>query len=567
MTSQGIFNIIAFVLLLVGTICWLFSRRKSWALALWFPLLTISGILLYELQAPLSWRDIFPVGYQRPDYGFVTMGIGFYLMFAIPVAIVISICLIITLAIFPKGNAWRYKGVWAGISSSALILAAAWSFLSDPKITVQILDTNDQPLPNVRVKFTTYQSLGDHIIRLGIKVTDQNGKVSMRVPYDSWTATVWLPDNSWQADPSPNKPFRGRKAWIGMGTDRDHNRLLRLSEGWYQADWGRLAPRYVRTGDFEKKRDFKIKIRTKNELVSSDIQQILHQRLLNVLHEPDKYSHVLDDEYGELDIFNEFPLFMQIFQEHPKFQSDKLDFIRTTSDWINGCWTSTLEKTKNNSDSGGFCDYRALCQWLNLDSSSQAVPQSVPRIQAQLKQMAEPLLDLEKSNWKNANCQAFGKLAHLVKNRIPEFLTIMVSVSKEQNFNQGQVFSLALEQAQPDVEQVRAYFDNANPTIALSAIQAVSRKLKGSDAVAALERISSLAGYLDYRSKERVNIDATLDGLVYKILDSALDSFTAEELTTSLACVQKMPCANNPSIKTQIQRMTKKLATATPVRE
>lgn len=81
----------------------------------------------------------------------------------------------------------------------------------------------------------------------------------------------------------------------------------------------------------------------------------------------------------------------------------------------------------------------------------------------------------------------FGRLHELAKPAVPKFLRAMETA------NRNLTYVEALEGSQPDVDEVRPFFNSTNSFVAVAAIESVQTKLSSADVAIALEKLQSLS--------------------------------------------------------------------------
>lgn len=218
-----------------------------------------------------------------------------------------------------------------------------------------------------------------------------------------------------------------------------------------------------------------------NELVSSETEKQLHSHLLEVLNGHSQFN--VSSINGNLESYFELPLLVQIAEKYPATREEMAGGLSDKANLVYRCW-STIVSIENNKRSNWWITYTELCQWLGFNDDPKSTQQTAPKIQAKLENMAGDLLVLAEPFWgRSKSIIVYGDLNELAKPATTKFLHAIEFTSGDW----GQSGWLALERSQPDVDQVRPFFDNTNVYIAASAINAVRKKLSPTDATVALD--------------------------------------------------------------------------------
>jgi len=188
---------------------------------------------------------------------------------------------------------------------------------------------------------------------------------------------------------------------------------------------------------------------------------------------------------------NELPLLVQIAEKYPPTRQEMAGGLSDKADLVYRCW-STIMSIEKNRRSDWWITYAELCQWLGFDDDSKLTQQTAPQIQAKLENMAGDLLVLAEPFWgTNKPPIVYEQLNELAKPDAPKLLLAMESANGPWSMNDWR----ALERSQPDVDQVRPFFNNTNTFVAVAAINAVRKKLLPTDAAVALDILCFYASH------------------------------------------------------------------------
>ena len=452
--------------LIAGTLALPFFRKHRFALVIWTPVVISDILVLHGIFEVLP-RNI---GHS-PDSGFVAMGVGFYLLFALPIIIAAAVSLAVAAFAFPRKIAWNLLGAVGGMIAAAL---SAYTLIEvrTPTTFVTVLDGAGKSIPSVAVHFATFHF--DASRSLGTQTTDQYGVVSRNLPPNEWSATVTSSD--------------GMESSVGVGTINGSGVFVQRL-WWRGKDWGKTTERLTLDRCFGDKNHFDLRVREPGEVVSPWLTKELHQLLLETLNDG-KHASVLQEMCDNLETFSEFELLSRIAAKHQNLSAAVAGILRHDADIVQGFRAGLMKKEGKKPDNSFWpYSYEVLCRWRGLSDDPQDVKENIPKLHEELRKIVEELLNASEPLWTKNGPVVFSELGQLAKPAVPRLLGAMENADEHWLLE----FLRPLKECQPDVDQVLPFFGSDNPFVALTAIAAVRDKLTADEAKTALEKLRSIS--------------------------------------------------------------------------
>jgi hypothetical protein len=486
----------ALALLFLGLVIMMLvlGRRKRWGLVFWVPAITLPIIWSYALLSPVPWRGNF----SGPDGGAWGMGVGFYLMMAGPLVVLMAVIWIAAIIKTPRGDAWNVMG---GVLGALLTLAIwfGWHRVGTQETQIVVLDSHGMPVAGQKVEFHSYNQSLDGSKILGTGISNDLGIVSMHVPGDNWSATTRTSDGTDCTVYYNSRPNQGL---------HDHPDYAQYRWYWRNSTWGDWV--YSSISIYRppnSSRPMELRLRNADELYSVWILEML-KREVEAVRAGHQHDWRLADIGRTDEMLDVIPEVLTLIRNKQLDNQDADALLDEIAERL-GMAAAAVANYGPNAGESVTGPYRFLENWVKREAAVDGHAATSELIMERLQDLAGQWVETTKPNWPTDGPRNIEKLGQLMKPYYGEMLQVMQQMPGE-GFNK-QIIFLAVTRfgPKPDLDQMQPFFDSPDRMTAVTALASVKSKLSKDEL---LQRLNALSKP-DKHSWVQNQIDSLLQDL------------------------------------------------------